>query len=481
MKPELHVVFQPLDWLPLGLYVLFLLVVGFWPRKEDTEGYMIANRSLSIPVFVATLVATWYGAILGAGEFIYGDGLAAWVSNGLPYYVFAIIFALFLARRVRGGAAHLYTIPDKFAQAYDRKTALLAACFAFFYAAPATYVLMTGTLLQLLFGWPRLPAMIVGILFSVAYVFRGGFLSDVRVNTLQFVLMFTGFLMITGICLSKFGGLSYLAHSANLPPTHLKPLGTHDLAWAAVWFFIALQTLSDPGFHQRCYAARTPRTAAVGILIAVFCWMLFDSLTTTSGLFARALVPGLTDAKMAFPALAERVLPTGLKGLFYVGMLAPIMASLVSYTFIAAVTVGRDLVWRLRGDPDETKVPHYTRYGLIASSLFALFVAMKVPSVVQQWYAFGNVFVPGMLIPLLGAYAPSPRWKTTPHFAFLSMLGGATTALGWLLWGWRHGGLDDPHFPLNWQPMFPGLLVAALFYSLGLFVNPESCPKSTSG
>jgi SSS family solute:Na+ symporter len=476
MNPELHVVFHSLDWLPLGLYVLFLLVVGFWPRKEDTEGYMIANRSLTIPVFVATLVATWYGGILGAGEFIYGEGLAGWVAQGLPYYVFAIVFALFLARRVRGGSAHFYTIPDKFAQAYDRKTALLAASFAFFYAAPATYILMTGTLLHLLFGWPLVPSMIVGILFSVAYVFRGGFLSDVRVNTLQFVLMFVGFLMVTGICLTKFGGFTYLAHSVNLPPTHLKMLGTHDLAWAAVWFFIALTTLSDPGFHQRCYAAKTPRTAAVGILIAVLCWMLFDALTTTTGLFARALLPNLGDQMMAFPALAERVLPTGWKGLFYVGMLAPIMASLVSYTFIAAVTVGRDLVWRLRNDPDETKVPLYTRYGLIASSLFGLFVAIKVPSVVLQWYAFGNVFVPGILIPLLGAYAPSHRWKTTPHFAFLSMLSGASVALAWLLWGWQHGSLDVPNFPLNWQPMYPGLLIAAIFYGAGLIAKPKAIP-----
>jgi SSS family solute:Na+ symporter len=472
MNPEFHVVFQPLDWLPLALYVVFLLVVGFWPRKEDTEGYMIANRSLSIPVFVATLVATWYGSILGAGQFVYDEGVAAWVAQGLPYYVFAIVFALILARRIRGGAAHLYTIPDKFAQAYDRKTAVLAACFAFFYAAPATYILMAGTLLHLLFGWPPLVCMIVGILFSIVYVFRGGFLSDVRVNTLQFVLMFVGFLMVTGICLAKFGGFAYLAHSTNLPPTHLKPLGTHNLAWAGVWFFIALTTLSDPGFHQRCYAARTPRTAAVGILIAVLCWMLFDTLTTTSGLFAHALVPGLSDSTMAFPALAERVLPTGLKGLFYVGMLAPIMASLVSYTFIAAATVGRDLIWRLRGDTDETKVPLYTRYGLIAAALFSLFIALKIPSVVQQWYAFGNVFVPGMLLPLLGAYAPAPRWKTTPHFAFLSMLGGASVALGWLIWGWNHGALDDSKFyPLGWQPMFPGLLVSAVFYGLGLFAR----------
>jgi solute:Na+ symporter, SSS family len=466
--------FAPIDWGVLALYLAFLLLVGFWPRRRDTESYLIADRNLSLPVFVATLVATWYGGILGAGEFAYNYGLLAWTTNGLPYYVFAICFALFLARRVRGGAAHLYTIPDKLAEAYDRKTALLGALFAFIYASPSTYVLMAGTLLHLLFGWPLLWAMLVGILFSVVYVFRGGFLSDVRVNTLQFLLMFTGFVAAAWLCLTHWGGLHELTASGHLPPTHLRLLGDQTPAYVAIWFFIALTTLTDPGFHQRCYAARTPLIAVAGILTAVVCWFCFDLLTTTTGLFARAMIPNLTDAKMAFPALAERIMPPGvpgipgIKGLFYVGMLAPVMASIVSYTFISAMTVGRDFIWRLRAEPDNGNVPRYTRIGLFATSALSILVAFAVPSVVQQWYAFGNVFVPGMLLPLLGAYARSPRWKAPASFAFWSMVAGATVALGWLLWGWRHGGYDDPNFPLGWQPMYPGLLACALIYGAGL-------------
>ena len=462
---------MPLDWGILGLYLVFLLVVGFWPRKQDTEDYLIANRSLSLPVFVATLVATFYGGILGAGEFVYNYGVLAWVTNGLPYYIFALLFALLLAKRVRGGAAHLYTIPDKLAQEYDRKTALLGALFAFLYASPSTYVLMAGTLLHLLFGWPLPAAMLVGILFSIVYVFRGGFLSDVRVNTLQFVLMFTGFLIAAGLCLSQFGGLQALTAPGHLPATHLKLFGTEGPAYAAVWFFIALTTLTDPGFHQRCYAARDGKVAVVGILIAILCWAAFDSLTMTTGLFARYLIPGLTDGKMAFPALAEKIMPAGIKGLFYVGMLAPIMASIVSYTFISAMTVGRDLLWRLRDEPhgrDDSRVPRYTQIGLIATSLLAIVIALKVPSVVNQWFSIGTVIVPGMLIPLLGAYAPSPRWKAHPNFAFASMLFGASVAFGCLAWGWKDGGMDDPHYPLNWQPMYPGLLVAVVLYGMGL-------------
>lgn len=458
--------FHLLDWSLLALYLIFLIVVGFWRRKETTEDYLIAGRSLSLPIFVATLVATWYGGILGAGEFVYWDGLAAWTSNGLPYYLFATLFAILLARKVRGGADHIYTIPDKFAEIYDRRTALLAATFAFVYASPAQYILMLGTLLQIIFGWQLLPAMLIGILFSVVYVFRGGFLSDVRVNTLQFLLMFGGFLAMAGICLNRFGGYGFLVSNTVLPATHKTLMGTHDLGWLATWFFIALMTLTDPGFHQRCYAARTPKVAMGGICVAVLCWMLFDTLTTTTGLFARALLPNLTDGKMAYPALAEQILPTGLKGLFYVGMLAPVMASTVSYTFISAMTVGRDLIWRWREDTDEARVPNYARVGMLFSSTLAIIIALLVPSVVAQWFLLGNLFVPGMLLPILGAY--SARWRSSARYTFLSMVGGVGTALFWLLIGVKQGRLLEPHYPLNLPPMLPGLLTASLLYGIGL-------------
>ncbi len=475
--------FAPVDWLILAAYVVALVVVGFWKRPQQNAGeYLIANRSLGLPVFVATLVATWYGGILGAGEYAYDSGIVAWTTNGLPYYVFATLFALFLARRVQSGAFSVYTIPDKLAAAYDRRTALAGAALTYLYAVPATYVLMVGTILRLLFGWPLIVAMLVGIAFSVVYVYKGGFLSDVRVNTLQFLLMFAGFIAIVALCLHRFGGYRFLAEPGRLPATHLQLLGGNDIWYAVVWFFIALTTLVDPGFHQRCYAARTPRVAAIGILCAVLCWAAFDLLSTTAGLFSRALLPnlGTANATLAYPALAERVLPAGLKGLFYVGMLAPMMASTVSYTFISALTIGRDFIWRLKsGEADAgagaEHVPRYTRWGLLATSATAIVIALAIPSVVKQWYFFGSILVPGVLIPLVGAYLPDTRYRARPSFAFWSMVLGAGTSFACLLWGWTHGGFDNPSFPLGWQPMFPGLGVAALVY-LGGIRRPQTYP-----
>ena len=58
MTDGIRVEFRSADWAWLATYLAFLLVIGFWPRRRDADSYLIGSRSLSMPVFVATLVAT---------------------------------------------------------------------------------------------------------------------------------------------------------------------------------------------------------------------------------------------------------------------------------------------------------------------------------------------------------------------------------------------------------------------------------------
>lgn len=463
--------FSTPDLILLGVYALLTLSIGFWRRKRTHEDFLVAGRALGLPVFVATVVATWYGGILGVGEMTYRYGLINWTTQGLPYYIMAVIFALALAGRIR--TASLYTIPDKLDEAHGRGAALVGAACAFIMTTPAPYVLMVGQLVHIVTGWNLLLSIIAGVLFSVAYVYVGGFQSDVRINVFQFLLMFGGFLVALPIIAVRCGGLDGLI--SGLPPDHLKLDGGLGTGYVAVWFFIAIWTIVDPGFHQRCYAARTPQIARRGILLAVLCWIVFDLLTTTTGLFARVALPGLEGAQTgyAFPLLAERLLPPGIKGLFYIAMLATVMSTVVSYTFLGGMTIGRDLLWRLTGGPIE-RVTSLTRLGLVITSAVAVVVAVSIPSVVQQWWAIGTVCVPAMLPAVLTSYAP--RWRVGPLWTTVGMLAGGGVAALCLASAWLRHGLgaemsDSSLFPLGIQPMYPGLAAAAVAYVLGRLVG----------
>ena len=106
--------FSQLDFIILSAFFALLLIIGFIPQKEkegDTEGYLLYNRKVGLFLFIMTNVSSWYGGILGVGEFTYKFGLLSWITQGLPYYIFALIFALLFAKKI--SKASLFTIPDK--------------------------------------------------------------------------------------------------------------------------------------------------------------------------------------------------------------------------------------------------------------------------------------------------------------------------------------------------------------------------------
>ena len=460
------------DILLISLYFVAVVYIGFRSGrkvKTETDEYLLASRSLTLPVFVATLVSTWYGGILGVGEYSYQYGISNWLVFGVPYYFFAIVFALVLAKKAR--ATNLVTIPDKLFEAYDTKTSLLGALLTFVLVSPAPYVLMLGILVQLIFGLGLTMSILCSTFLTVCYLYAGGFRSDVNTNIAEFILMFAGFALIVPFAYAKFGGIQFLRQ--NLPPLHLTWHGGNSLQFIIVWFFIALWTLVDPAFHQRCYAAKTGEIARSGILLSTLFWFIFDFFTSTAGLYARAAVPNLQQPIFAYPMLAEVTLPSVAKGMFYIGMLATIMSTLSSLTFIGATTIGNDIVGRLLShERDETRaaaITLWSKIGLVISSAFAVALALLIPSVVKLWYVIGTAIIPGLLVPLMASYFD--RLKIPASFAFAAMLLGWSFSTAWLVWGQWSGG----RYFLSIEPMYPGLTVSLVVWGAGrLFGNGAS-------
>src|SRR6476646_3943120 len=100
-----------LDWALIASYFLSLAFVWVrsWGARPSVEDYLVAGRRVTLPAFVATLVTTFYGGILGVGEYTWRYGIMNWLVFGVPYYLGAGLFAVFLARRAR--EAELLTLP----------------------------------------------------------------------------------------------------------------------------------------------------------------------------------------------------------------------------------------------------------------------------------------------------------------------------------------------------------------------------------
>ena len=187
------------------LYAAVIVLLAWSRRSSSGLEYLLAGRSLTLPAFVATLVTTWYGGILGIGEYTWRYGISTWFVFGLPYYAAALLFALLLARRLRDTGS--ISIPGLLEVAYGPETARAGAVAVLFQTVPAAYLLMLGTLLARTFGWSLPLSVLAGAAFSVLYVGLSGFRSVVRTDALQMLLMYGGFALIVPIALARAGGL----------------------------------------------------------------------------------------------------------------------------------------------------------------------------------------------------------------------------------------------------------------------------------
>jgi solute:Na+ symporter, SSS family len=455
--------FSAFDWSLVIAYFFFLIWIS-WKKgwhAESEEDFLLSGRKVTLPAFVATLVSTWYGGILGVGEWSYQFGISQWLILGAPFYIFSALFAIFLAGKIRMNKA--LTIPEAIADKYNEKAGRLSALPIFILVSPAPYILMLGLLFQFLSGGdaPFLFYASLVALFSVLYITIGGFGAVIRTDILQVVLMFGGFILLLIYAAAEFGGLGSVWNA--VPEGHRDITGGNTIQYILVWFFIALWTFVDPSFHQRAAAAESPATARKGVFVSIGFWMAFDFLTAFAGLYAFAILgPGLEQPVLAYPILADQILPIGLKGLFFVSLLATIMSTLDSYLFISGQTLGRDYLAKYFPKKNPNLL---TRISILISAVLGILLIIIYPSVIDLWYVIGSVFIPGLLVPVLGIYLKAFTLK--PNFVFYSIIGCTAVSFIWLTLGTIFTPDDGGYAYLGVEPFYPGLVVAGSLWLIG--------------
>ncbi|MDX1592014.1 MAG: hypothetical protein R3283_08625, partial [Balneolaceae bacterium] len=129
--------FSLIDWLFIAAYFIFLIWLSWkkgW-QSDSEEDFLLSGRKVTLPAFVATLVSTWYGGILGVGEWSYQFGISQWLILGAPFYIFSALFAVFLAGKIRLNKA--LTIPEALSNRYNKRAGRLSALPIFILVSPA--------------------------------------------------------------------------------------------------------------------------------------------------------------------------------------------------------------------------------------------------------------------------------------------------------------------------------------------------------
>ena len=239
--------------------------------------------------------------------------------------------------------------------------------------------------------------MIYGTLFTCLYTAWGGFRSVVFSDLVQFFVMCTTVLLVVVFSIYTFGGATFL--KANLPASHFTLTGGNSWLSTFVWGFIAMSTLIDPSFYQRCFAAKSPRVVKRGVLISTLIWFCFDICTTTGSLYARAVLPHAQPAQAYF-FYSIQLLPIGLRGFFVAGILSIILSTLNSFLFIASNTLSFDLLRK-----QFKNIVLSNRIMIFAVGTISILLAQLLHDNFKTiWLVLGSYFSACLLIPILMGY-----------------------------------------------------------------------------
>jgi SSS family solute:Na+ symporter len=361
-------------------------------EKSSTIELLLMGRRLTLPLFVATLVATWYGGIFGVTALTYEKGIYNFLTQGLFWYLSYFIFAFFLVKKIR--RHEVLTLPELAGRLFGPRAEGITALMNFLNLLPIAYTISLGLFFKALFGGSLLINTSVGVALVTAWSLWGGFRAVVFSDVVQFFFMIFSVFIVVVFAWAQMGSPLWLMK--ELPPSHLDWSGGEALSATLVWGFIALSTLVDPNFYQRCLAAKDEKVARRGIYISIIVWIFFDCCTTLGALYARVALPA-ADPQSAYIIFCMQLLPAGLKGVLLAGVLAIILSTLDAYLFNAATCVSYDLL-NLKG-----RFKHWQHHvALVFVGLLSIVAGSFFEgNVVEVWKTLGSFSAACLLCPLL--------------------------------------------------------------------------------
>ena len=210
--------------------------------------------------------------------------------------------------------------------------------------------MILGQLISEIFNQSLNISLFIGLIVSTIYTLKGGFKSIVNTDKIQFIIMFTGFIILTfKLNFSEDFGFILLE---NLYKTNQKLFsipGNVEWPYIFMFLFLSLLTFLDPSFYQRVNSGKDLKTVQKSIFISIFFWILFDFMTISSALYYYAILiennlnPLITNSP--YVELSKIVFSNNnfLLGIFYISILSVVMSTIDSYTFLSSTTLRYDL------------------------------------------------------------------------------------------------------------------------------------------
>jgi len=326
------------------IYIIAVLLIGFIVgRREHSHamGYFLAGRTLPWFAIGFSMVATSISTeqFIGAGAKSYEVGMAVlhWEWGVLP--AFTLLIFVFLPIYFR---RKIFTIPEYLERRFSataRTIFSIMTLVSYLVINLAGVLYSGGYTLHKIFSLPLIPSIWLLAIVTGVYTIYGGLASVVWTDTLQCILLLAGGAYITIAGLMKIpGGLAAAVGTGERAHLFL-PADHPELPWTGIVVLILSTNVwyacANQFYIQRCLGAKNEWNARMGVVFAAFLAIILGFTVDFPGVVAYKLVelgviPAPPESNAIYPLLIRYLVPTGIRGIVFAGLVAAIMSTLSS-------------------------------------------------------------------------------------------------------------------------------------------------------
>lgn len=405
-------------------WLVLLLLVGYTAMmvhhaavgKRNTKGmtdYYVGGRSMGGVALGISFFATYSStnSFVGFSGQAYEYGVA-WLLLAVCAVGFSAAAWLWIAPRLRVFTAALdsVTLPDfvgfRFGSNRARVLAALIVLFASLLYMTAIFKGI-GNLLQMFLGVPYPLAIAIVFVVVVVYTAIGGFISVVKTDVVQGLVMVVAAVMLFTGTASAAGGIDSFFAVRDLPT------GDRLFSWDTAMPFPVLfgimvagtmKFIVEPRQLSRFYALRDERATRQGMWTSTLAFLVVYSLLMPIGIFAHHLIPGgVTETDLVVPTLLSggQVFSPAVASFLLVAMVAAAMSSLDSVLLVMASTCERDVVSVWRRPASEANAVRATRIYVFVFALITAVIALDPPGQIVTLTAFSGSLYAACFFPAI--------------------------------------------------------------------------------
>ena len=458
----------------LGFVVLYLLLsvgVGLVAarRVHTAKDFAVAGRSLPLPIVIATVFATWFGAeaVLGISATFVKEGLQGVVADPFGSSLCLILVGLFFAPRFY--RLNLLTIGDFYRLRYNRLVEVLCAlCIAASYLGwVAAQFKVFGLVLNVVTdgGVSEPVGMVIGAVIVLAYTAFGGMFSVAILDFVQISVIMGGLLYIASIVSGLVGGVgAVIDHAATAGKLDFFPPATFA-AWIpfiGAWLTMMLGSIPQQDVFQRVTSAKNERTAVRGALLGgtlyfCFCFVpmfLAYAATLVDPAFFTTLLN--QDSQLLLPTLILRHTPVFAQILFFGAVLSAVMSCASATLLAPSLMLSENVIKGALPHLSDGELLRVMRLVVVVFAALVLAIALTSGSSIYMLVVNTyNVTLATAFVPLAaGLFWP----RATTQGALCAFVSGLIIWMGLELFG-----------PADsiWPPQLVGFLVAVAGMIIG--------------